>query len=102
MTIYLASITPRSSRPKSSAAGDLVSDYIQRASRYTPVEQLTFADEPALFTWIDKTKSRTPAHLILLDSRGQILSSEEFATTLSRLRDEGAQRVILTIGPASG
>ncbi len=102
MTIYLVTITPRGSRPKSSAAGDLVSEYIERSSRYSAIEQLTFADEQAFFAWNEKTRGRTPAHLILLDSRGKTLSSEEFAATLSRLRDEGAQRIVLAIGPASG
>jgi 23S rRNA (pseudouridine1915-N3)-methyltransferase len=40
--------------------------------------------------------------VILLDSRGQQYSSEEFASQMGRLRDEGAQKVVLAIGPADG
>lgn len=102
MTIYLVSITPRGSRPKSSAAGDLVTEFVERAAKYSPVEQLSFIDERAFFAWNEKSKGRTGAYCILLDSRGKTLSSEEFAATLSKLRDEGQQRVVLAIGPASG
>ena len=42
------------------------------------------------------------AYAILLDSRGQQLSSEDFATRLGRLRDDGNQRIVLAIGPADG
>ena len=39
---------------------------------------------------------------ILLDSRGQQYTSEEFAAHLGRIRDEGTQRLVLAIGPADG
>ncbi|MCU1222517.1 MAG: hypothetical protein JWQ42_610 [Edaphobacter sp.] len=102
MTIYQVSITPRGSRPKSSSAGDLAREYIQRSTRYCPVEQLTFNDEDAFSAWMDHSKGRTGIYSILLDSRGKQLTSEQFARTLVKLRDEGQQRIVLAIGPANG
>ena len=40
--------------------------------------------------------------LILCDSRGEPLSSEELAGRLGRLRDSGTQLIVLAIGPADG
>lgn len=102
MTIYLVSITSRSGRPKSSAAGDLASDYTERSTRYCPTEQMVFGDEQAFFAWAERSKGRTGAYCILLDSRGKLHSSEAFANILAKLRDEGQQRIVLAIGPANG
>lgn len=43
-----------------------------------------------------------PAVAILLDSRGQQLSSEEFAQRLGDLRDGATQRLVIAVGPADG
>jgi 23S rRNA (pseudouridine1915-N3)-methyltransferase len=102
MNIYLGSITARGGRSKASAAASLISEYIERAARYTAVEGVHFADESALFAWVDKGKGRTDCFVILLDSSGRQLSSEEIASFLTKLRDSGQQRVLLAIGPASG
>jgi 23S rRNA (pseudouridine1915-N3)-methyltransferase len=102
MTLYVASVTPRGSRSKSSAAGKLVAEYLERAGRYASVEPLNFSDEEALFTWTGKEKGRTGCFVILLDSAGRQLSSEEFAAFLTKLRDEGQQRILLAVGPANG
>jgi 23S rRNA (pseudouridine1915-N3)-methyltransferase len=40
--------------------------------------------------------------LVLLDSRGEALSSEELATLLGARRDAGQQTIVFAIGPASG
>ena len=40
--------------------------------------------------------------LILLDSRGKQMTSEEFAAQVGRLRDGGTQTLVLAIGPADG
>jgi 23S rRNA (pseudouridine1915-N3)-methyltransferase len=102
MKITLAAIVPRRSRSKSEATDRLLADYIERAARYTPCESQVFEFEAALLDWLDRSPGRNPAHSILLDSRGQQYTSEEFAEHLSRVRDDGAQRVVLAIGPADG
>jgi len=40
--------------------------------------------------------------LVLLDSRGETLSSEELAGLLGARRDAGQQTIVFAIGPASG
>ena len=102
MNIYVASVTTRGGRSKSSATSDLIAEYIERAARYTPVETLNFSDESSLFSWVEKGKGRTGCFVVLLDSGGRQFSSEEIASFLTKLRDEGQQRVVLAIGPASG
>jgi 23S rRNA (pseudouridine1915-N3)-methyltransferase len=44
----------------------------------------------------------TPAALVLLDSRGRQMTSEAFAAWLGARRDDGAQHIVLAIGPAGG
>lgn len=102
MNIYVASVTTRGGRSKLSATGELTAEYIERAARYTPVEPLSFSDENSLFSWLEKGKGRTGCFVILLDSSGRQLSSEELASFLTKRRDEGQQRILFAIGPASG
>jgi 23S rRNA (pseudouridine1915-N3)-methyltransferase len=102
MKISLAAIAPRRTRAKSEATDCLLTDYIDRAARYIPCESLAFESETALLDWLDRHPSRIPAQAILLDSRGEQLTSEEFAAHIGRLRDGGTQRLVLAIGPADG
>lgn len=102
MNIYVASVTARGVRLKSSATSDLMAEYIERSARYSPVESKNFADENSLFSWVEKGKGRTGCFVVLLDSSGRQLSSEELASFLTKLRDEGQQRILFAIGPASG
>jgi len=101
MKLTLASISPRT-RSKSEPADRLTTDYLARAQRYAPCDAITYDSESALFAAIGKSTARTPAHLILLDSRGKLLTSEDLAQTLGALRDNGTQRILLAIGPADG
>ena len=52
---------------------------------------------------VDRTLARTAPHTHpLRDSRGEQLSSEDFAARIGRLRDSGAQLAVFAIGPADG
>lgn len=102
MKIILTAIAPRRARSKSEATDRLLADYIERSSRYLPCEAQTFDDEAAFLAWLSHQSGRSPIHTVLLDSRGQQLSSEEFAARLGNLRDSGTQRLVLAIGPADG
>ena len=55
-----------------------------------------------MLSWVDRQSARTAAILILLDSRGEQLATEDFAARLGRLRDSGTQAVVLAIGPHDG
>ena len=89
-------------RSKSEATDRLLADYIDRAARYSPCESQVFESEGALLAWLDQGTGRSAAYAILLDSRGQQYSSEEFAAQFSRIRDDGVQRIVLAVGPADG
>jgi 23S rRNA (pseudouridine1915-N3)-methyltransferase len=102
MKITLAAIVPRRSRVKSDSVDRLLVDYVERSARYISCDSQLFESEVGLLEWLDRQPGRTAAHLILLDSRGQLLSSEEFAQQIGRLRDGGTQRLVLAIGPADG
>ena len=102
MKISIAAIVPRRSRSKTEATERLIADYLERAARYMPCESQLFDSEADLLKGIDRQTGRAAAYAVLLDSRGQQLSSEEFASHLGRLRDDGTQRVVLAIGPADG
>jgi 23S rRNA (pseudouridine1915-N3)-methyltransferase len=102
MKLVLAAVLSRQSRFKSEASDRLVDDYIARATRYIPCESQLFDSEPDLLDWLDRQPGRTSAYAILLDSRGQQFTSEEFAARLGRLRDDGIQRLVLAIGPTDG
>ena len=102
MKITLAAVAPRRTRTKSEATDRLISDYIERATRYVPCDSELFDSETALINWLSRQPGRTPAYAILLDSRGQQYTSDEFAAHLGRIRDEGVQRLVLAIGPADG
>ena len=102
MKVTLAAISPRRSRSKSDATDRLIADYVQRASRYITCDTQAFDSESPLLEWLEQQPGRARPYAILLDSRGQQLSSEDFATRLGRLRDDGTQRLVLAIGPADG
>jgi 23S rRNA (pseudouridine1915-N3)-methyltransferase len=102
MKITLAAVGPRRTRSKSEASDRLIADYIERASRYVPCDSEVFDSETAVIDWLDRQAGRTPAYAVLLDSRGQQYTSDEFAAHLGRVRDEGVQRLVLAIGPADG
>jgi 23S rRNA (pseudouridine1915-N3)-methyltransferase len=102
MKLVLAAVLPRRSRSKSEASDRLLEDYIARTTRYVPCESQLFESEAAVLEWLDRQPGRTPPYAILLDSRGQQYTSEEFAAHIGRIRDDGTQRLVLAVGPADG
>jgi len=98
MNLTLASISPRA-KSKSEPTSQLVDEYILRATRFNPTDTAVFPTEQALLEALD---ARPRTLLLLLDSRGDLLPSEQFAATLGTLRDNGTQRLLLAIGPADG
>ena len=94
MEILLATIRPRRS-PASEPDAQLLDRYIQRSSRYLPCEQREFASESAFFAHLDRAARRTSPYLVLTDSRGKQMGSEEFATALGSVQDGGAQQFVV-------
>jgi 23S rRNA (pseudouridine1915-N3)-methyltransferase len=102
LRLVLASVSARREKGKSEAAELLVHDFATRANRYSPTETAVYLTESALLEALDRDPSRQRPTLILFDSRGDLLTSEQFAAHIGTLRDNGAQRLILAIGPADG
>lgn len=102
MKITLACITAAERRLRAEPAFALTADYLARASHYESAAFEAFPDEAALLSAIERRSGRSPVALILLDSRGTLLRSQDFAVTLGSLRDSGRQHVIAAIGPADG
>ena len=100
MKIMLATISAR--RSSSGPMADLVELYLKRCKRHTDCEARAFASEAKLFAFLDETSARTKPALVLADSRGQQLSSPEFAGILGVLQDGGTQLVVFAIGPGDG
>jgi 23S rRNA (pseudouridine1915-N3)-methyltransferase len=89
-------------KTKNPAIQSLTDDYIKRIQRYADAEPLQLPDESALLKLREKSGPR-PAHtIVLLDSRGRQLTSEEFAHFLQTHQDRNPQPLILAIGPADG
>jgi 23S rRNA (pseudouridine1915-N3)-methyltransferase len=89
-------------KTKDPALQALTTEYLKRISRYADVEGLQLPDEAALLKLREKNGPR-PAHaLVLFDSRGRQLSSEEFADFLQNHQDRNPQPLVLAIGPADG
>jgi 23S rRNA (pseudouridine1915-N3)-methyltransferase len=102
LKITLASVVARRSRSKGEGIDSMVAEYVQRSTRFTPTDAVQFESEAALLASAERQPGRPAAHLVLLDPRGKLLTSEEFATYIGKHRDDGAQRMLLAIGPADG
>ena len=89
-------------KTKNPAIQSLTDDYLKRIQRYTDAEALQLPDESALLKLRDKTATRPPHAIVLLDSRGRQLTSEEFAQFLQTHQDRNPQPLILAVGPADG
>jgi 23S rRNA (pseudouridine1915-N3)-methyltransferase len=73
---------------------------MERVRRYIPVKEEIYLTEDRFLSALDrKAKS---FFLLLLDSRGEQLSSTRFATRLRELQEAGHPELLLCIGPADG
>jgi 23S rRNA (pseudouridine1915-N3)-methyltransferase len=91
-----------SSRSASDSYDSLTSLYVKRTAAYATVESQVFRTEEALLGHVERMRARTSRMLVLLDSRGKMMSSEELAAWVGGQRDSGQQQVIFAIGPADG
>jgi 23S rRNA (pseudouridine1915-N3)-methyltransferase len=103
-------------KTKEPAIQSLTDEYLKRISRYAQVEGLSLRDEAALLQKCGRPTSngtsRTPhaprkpsarkSTLILLDSRGQQFSSEQFARFLGDYQDRNPLPLVFAIGSADG
>src|SRR5258708_12286100 len=94
-------------KTKARAIEELTAEYLKRISRYVPVEGIAVRDETALLEMCGRSGSAKSARtstsekstLVLMDSRGKALSSEEFAKFLENYRDRNPLPLVFPIAP---
>ena len=91
-------------KTKEPAIRALTEEYLTRISRYAQLEGLELRDEPALLATCGRRSSgkARKATLVLVDSRGKQLSSDELARFLGDYQDRNPLPLILAIGPPDG
>jgi 23S rRNA (pseudouridine1915-N3)-methyltransferase len=96
-------------KTKEPAIRSLTEEYIKRISRYTQLEALELRDEAAVLQMAGRNSGSTArsarsekSMLVLMDSGGKQLSSEEFARFLGDYQDRNPLPVVFAIGPADG
>ncbi|MGH9591094.1 MAG: 23S rRNA (pseudouridine(1915)-N(3))-methyltransferase RlmH [Terracidiphilus sp.] len=80
----------------------LLHGYLERCSGFARCGVEAFRSEDALLNRAAARKGRSKPELVLLDSRGRRMSSDEFAAWLGARRDQGVQEIAFAIGPADG
>jgi 23S rRNA (pseudouridine1915-N3)-methyltransferase len=87
-------------KTKNSAIQSLTDEYLKRLRQYAEAEGIAFKDEAALLKLHDSRDARR--RLVLLDSRGKQLSSEELASFLREHQDRNPAPLVFAVGPADG
>lgn len=85
-------------KTKERAIEELTAEYLKRIGRYTNAEGIALKDEAALL----KLRAHPRHTLVLLDSRGKQLSSEEFAKFVGDYQDRNPLPLMFAIGPPGG
>ncbi len=97
-------------KTKARAIQELTEEYLKRISRYVPVEGVAVRDEAAFLEMCGRSASDKGGNramggkstLVLMDSRGKDLSSEEFAEFIEDYRDRNPLPLVFAIGSADG
>ena len=88
-------------KTKEAAIQTLTDEYLQRLRHYAEVEGIALKDESALLKLC--ARDARPKHaLVVLDSRGKQLSSEELAQWIGNCQDRNPLPLLFAIGPANG
>jgi 23S rRNA (pseudouridine1915-N3)-methyltransferase len=89
-------------KTRSAAIQSLTDEYLKRLRQYAEVEGLSIKDESALMKLSGRDGRGTRRRLVLLDSRGKQMTSEELAGFLGDHRDKTPVPLVFAIGPADG
>lgn len=92
-------------KTKEPAIQALTDEYLKRICRYAQVEGLALRDERALLEASGRaagSKSNAKSTVILLDSRGKELTSEQWAKLLGDYQDQNPLPLMFGIGGADG
>ena len=102
MTIILAGIVPSPRRLRADPSFAVTTHYRERTSPYAPCKFEHFPDQASLLRAMDQRAGRTAIALVLLDTTGRRLSSEQFAREIAKFRDTGRRQLMAAVGPADG
>lgn len=102
LRVLLLSSARRARDASKQPAEMLAQEYLSRIAHYCSAEFAAFHSEDSLLRMASRQPGRGAGTLILFDSTGLSLTSEQFAELIGRLRDEGAQRLLIAVGPADG
>jgi 23S rRNA (pseudouridine1915-N3)-methyltransferase len=89
-------------RTKSAPIQSLTAEYLKRLSHFAACDARELASESALLKLVEKSTGRTAPVLVLLDSRGRQLTSEEIANFLEYHQSHDTQELLFAVGPADG
>lgn len=89
-------------RTKSAPIQSLTAEYLKRLSRFAGCDAHELGSEAALLKLLEKSAGRTQPVLVLLDSRGRQLTSEEIANFLEYHQSHDTQELLFAVGPADG
>jgi len=89
-------------KTKEPAIQSLTAEYLKRLARYADIEGSALKDEAALLKMCGREARPVRHNLVLLDSRGKQLSSEEFAEFLGNHQDRNSVPLLFAVGPANG
>jgi len=90
-------------KTKEPAFAALTEEYLKRISRFTQAEGISLRDEADLLAKFGQTsKSGSKCAIVLMDSRGKELSSEQFAKFLGDYQDRNPLPLVFAIGGADG
>jgi 23S rRNA (pseudouridine1915-N3)-methyltransferase len=89
-------------RTKSTPIQSLTAEYLKRLSHFAACDARELLSEAALLKLVEKSSGRTQPVLVLLDSRGRQLTSEEIANFLEYHQSHDTQELLFAVGPADG
>ena len=90
-------------KTKEPAIGSLTNEYLKRISRYAQVEGISLRDEAGLLAKFGRdSKSGAKSTLVLMDSRGKELTSEQFAKFLGDYQERNPLPLVFAVGGADG
>jgi 23S rRNA (pseudouridine1915-N3)-methyltransferase len=88
-------------KTKEPAIQTLTDGYLKRLSHYADVEGIALRDEAALQKLSSKD-AHPRSKLVLLDSKGKQLSSEELAAFLNEYQERSSLPLLFAVGAANG
>jgi 23S rRNA (pseudouridine1915-N3)-methyltransferase len=89
-------------KTKEPAIQTLTDEYLKRLTRYADTQGTALKDESALLKLCGREARPVRHTLVLLESRGKQLSSEEFAEFLGDYQDRNPLPLLFAVGPANG